>query len=114
MGAASFHLAKHFVDGCERRRSRKVPELLDGGGFGVGSRRPEVSDGQRLLEIQTAGNDLAEKARDVVVAQRPLVLLLEPRKDLGFPLRPIEHRRLRIRVRLLDLTHLQRAGSPLK
>ena len=64
-------------------------------------------------ELVDAVRGIAEKARDVVVAQRALVLLLEPRKNLSFALRPIEYRRLRIRIRLLDLAHLQRTGRPL-
>ena len=74
VGAFRFHLTEHFIDGGKRTGTRKMAELFDGRSLGVGTRRTEIGDRERLLEIQAAGNDLPEQPREFLIAQGPGIL----------------------------------------
>ncbi len=80
-------LGEDIGDGLLRGVAQAGAEAADGRLVGEGRLRPQVGNGQGLLQRQGAGHDLAVNRPQRLVGERPLVL----------PADPLQHRPLAVR-----------------
>ena len=60
VGVARLDFVEHLVDGPERERTGRVPEVLVDGGLREGALGPEETDLERLFLGEAGRHDLAE------------------------------------------------------
>ena len=78
-----------------------MAEMLGGGTFREGAKRPQKRHGQRTLERKTCGHDLAEEPGDALIRQGAGIHFLNPPQDLRLALRAVD--KALLTVRRLDL-----------
>ena len=95
IGMPRFDLAEHLVDGPQRERTGRVPEMLVDRGLGERPLRPEEPDLEGFFLGEAGRHDLAEQAHDLLVTQRALgarrrIALQRHPQHLRFTLRAVE------------------------
>ena len=102
LGTSALDLLEDVRDGLQRNELCRHAEATHGGRMGEGPRGSQVADGQRILEGERGGENLAPDRAHRIRAERTAVQLEETAEQLGLTLRD-EVRRVLLSLELADL-----------